>query len=417
MYKQRIAYLTAGLILFLYLLLVSHVSSAQNDQGYIYGKVITIDDREYKGQIRWGKEETFWDDIFNSTKIDNEYLKYLDRGDYRYLRNRYSDDDDFSWNFWEIWEDKYSSYSHQFAIRFGDMSSIRIVGRDDVEVEFKNGMKMEFEGGSNDIGAKLRIYDEEIGQLRLSWDRIDEVIFMETPKNLKNKYGEPLTGTVKTSIGEFQGLIQWDHQECLTNDMLDGESEDGDLSIPFGNIKSIERDGRGSEVVLRTGRTVYLRGTNDVNSENRGIIVKDPAIGKIKIGWRDFDKVIFDDEAKTSGMAYSDYAQPKELEGALRTKSGETFTGKIVYDLDETWDFELLNGNDEDIEFIIPFRNISGIVPKNYNYSTIELKNGSKLLLGNGQDVSDRNDGIIVFVKGGDPIYVPWMEVAEIQFK
>ncbi|MEM7548960.1 MAG: hypothetical protein AAF363_04765 [Bacteroidota bacterium] len=417
MTRQRLAYLSAGIILAVYLLLISGNLRAQNDQGYIYGKVTTIDDKEYIGEIRWGKEETFWDDIFNSTKERNPNLKYLDRSDYQHIRNSRSDDDDNWGNFWEIWEDKYSDYSHQFAARFGDFKAMEIKGRNDVEIEFKNGLRMDFEGGSNDLGAKIRVYDQEIGQIRLSWDRIDLIEFMETPKNLRYKYGEPLTGTVSTSIGKFYGMIQWDHEECLSEDLLDGDNEDGDISIPFGNIKSITRDGRGSEVVLKSGREMYLRGSNDVNNENRGVIVKTPEIGKIKISWREFDEVVFDDVPTTSGQAYSDYKEPKELFGSVFTKDGEEFSGRIIYDLDEEFDFELLNGKDEDIEFIIPFRNIKSIVPKNYNYSTIELRSGKKILLGDAQDVSDRHDGILVFENKEQPVYIPWDDVEQVVFK
>ena len=43
---------------------------SQSDKAFIYGTVSTIDGEKYKGQIRWGDEETFWEDEFNSTKIE-----------------------------------------------------------------------------------------------------------------------------------------------------------------------------------------------------------------------------------------------------------------------------------------------------------------------------------------------------------
>jgi hypothetical protein len=123
MQKQRLSYLAAGIILAFYLIFLTEVVQAQNDEGFIYGTITTIDNRQYEGQIRWGKEETFWDDIFNSTKQRNPNLKYLERGDYRYLSNRYDDDAINIWVF-DIWDDKYSSYSHQFAARFGDLDCV-----------------------------------------------------------------------------------------------------------------------------------------------------------------------------------------------------------------------------------------------------------------------------------------------------
>jgi len=235
--RRRLCYLAAGVLLGIYMFFLASVAKAQ-DQGLIYGEVETIDGKTYKGQIRWGREETFWDDIFNSTKGKNPNLKFLERDDYDHVRN-YRRESDSKWDFWSMWEDSYSGYTHSFALRFGDIDQIKITGRDDVELTFKNGMEMKFEGGSNDIGARINILDEEIGQIKIRWDRLEQVNFMDTPKRLPNKFGEPLYGTVETRIGDFTGLIQWDHEECLSIDKLDGDTDDGDVSIPMGNIASI----------------------------------------------------------------------------------------------------------------------------------------------------------------------------------
>lgn len=415
---QRVRYLIAGAIVAVYVLLTSFSLQAQ-DQGFIYGKVSTIDGKEYKGQLRWGKEETFWDDIFNSSKEENDWLRYLDRGDYKYVRNNRSDDDDDgnwigSWT--NIWSDDYSSHTHQFAIRYGDIQKIEITGRNDVEVTFKDGKSWDLEGGSNDIGATILVFDPEIGQIKVDWGRIDEIEFMEAPATIKGKAGEPLTGTVETRKGNFTGLLQWDHEECLSTDKLDGDTEDGDVSIEMGNIESIEKDGRGSTVVLKSGRKLFLWGSNDVNDENRGVIVKDPAIGKVKIGWDDFEKITFDAKPKGSGAAYKDYGKPAELKGTVITENGEKYSGRIVYDLDEEYDFEILHGNDDDIEYIIPFRNVKSVKIKNFNYSSVTLRSGKILLLGDAQDVSDKNDGMLVFPAEGDPKYLPWDDIDEIIF-
>ena len=63
------------------LLLNSYTSLMANGSMYIYGTVVTIDDEEYTGQIRWGKEEAFWFDMFNSSKRKNENLKLLSNDD------------------------------------------------------------------------------------------------------------------------------------------------------------------------------------------------------------------------------------------------------------------------------------------------------------------------------------------------
>ena len=89
---------------------------------------------------------------------------------------------------------------------------------------------------------------------------------------------------VETEIGDFEGYVMWDKEECLSTDLLDGESEDGDLSIEMGRIASIEPRGRSSSIViLDDGRKLRLRGSNDVDDDNRGIMIEDERYGKITV--------------------------------------------------------------------------------------------------------------------------------------
>ncbi len=124
------------------------------------------------------------------------------------------------------------------------------------------------------------------GEIKLKWDRIDEIRFMSTPASIKKTFGAPIYGTVYTEKGdEFRGYIQWDHDERLSVDELDGDNRDGEMSIAFSKIKSIEKEGNGSLVILEGGREFKLRGSNDVNNENRGIIVNVSEFGRVDIPW------------------------------------------------------------------------------------------------------------------------------------
>lgn len=49
-----------------------------------------------------------------------------------------------------------------------------------------------------------------------------------------------------------------------------------------------------------------LRGANDVDEDNRGVMVEDPRYGRVTIPWKEFDKVTFSDPAG-SGPGYRDY--------------------------------------------------------------------------------------------------------------
>lgn len=401
---------TAGLALSA----MSAVSDA-NDEIFIYGKITTTSDKTYTGAIRWGKEEVYWSDMFNSTKTDNEYVDYLSRSQRRELDRGSGNIEIFGLKV--VTRNAGGSHDHTFACQFGDIKSMEINGRSRVKLHLKNGESFRLNGGSNDIGATVKILDEEAGLVELEWERIDKVEFMRTPNRLKEKFGEPLFGTVKTFYGDFTGFIQWDHDERVGDDELDGDSEDGDVSIRFENIASIEKKGRGSMVTLDSGRELFVKGSNDVNRENRGIIVTMPGMARVDIQWRDFDSVTFDHAISGPGLAYYDFAAPKYLEGTVTTTDGKSLSGRLVYDLDEAWDFEILQGNIDDLEYNIPFRFIKKIAPKSFNSSLVELRNGEQLRLEGSQDVNQNNDGVLVFENEKDPTWIPWEKIEHVEFK
>jgi len=399
-------------------MLLAFTISAANaqDEGFIYGKILTVDGNTYQGPMRWGKEEVYWTDMFNASKDRNDNLKYLSRDEREYLEEQKSDNWGDSWGSWNVKWDWSDDYVHQFGVQFGEIKKIKPFSRNEVDVELQNGDVIEVNGdGYNDIGSDIKILDEEIGEISVKWTRIEEIEFMATPKRLEKKFGEPLYGVVETEIGEFTGYIQWDHDERISTDKLDGDTYDGDVSIEFGKIKSIERYGSSrSKVELKSGRELELRGSNDVNSENRGVIITVEDLGRIDVEWSEFEKVTFIDN-KGSGKEYDSFKKQTKLTGKVMTTEGTTHTGAIIFDLDESFDYEVLNGEIDDNEHIIPFRNISSITPKNYNYSKVVLKNGEELVLGDSQDVSDDNEGVVVLT-GDDPVYIPWEKIEKISF-
>ncbi len=390
---------------------------AQQDQGFIYGEVVTVDDEVYTGLIRWGKEEVYWFDMFNSTKVSNENLNYLTQKEMDMLG-----EDTRNWfekladGVIEINIDG-ENYIHTFTCFFGNIKSLKIVGRNKVKLVLKNGDELKLAGGSNDMGANIAVLDDEIGLIKLDWDRVVRVNFMPVPNNLNKTMGGPLHGTVYTSEGRFTGFIQWDHDERISTDVLDGDSNNGDVSIGFEKIKAIVKSGRGCDVVLHSGREMFLDGSNDVNNGNRGIIVNMPDMGRVDISWTDFEKVLFDMDVTTSGPGYDDYLAPQKLAGTVTTRDGETISGAIVYDLDEEYDIEILQGNTGNIEYLIPFGNIKTIIPKNYKYTRVILTGGDELILSGSHDVTEDNNGALVFENASQYRYIPWKEIGEISFR
>lgn len=384
------------------------------DVGFIYGKVTTEDGDVYEGPLRWGKEEVYWTDFFNASKEDNDYVDYLSRDEMDYLQDQYASRYHrglnivhVSWNFG-------SDFKHQFVCQFGEIKMLEVMRGDEVMVTLQNGEKVEVDGsGYNDIGTDVKVIDAELGEIKIDWDRIEKVEFMATPAGVNGKFGDPLYGTVFSEQGKFTGYVQWDHDERVSTDKLDGDSRDGDVSIPFGNLKSIQRDGyNNSIVVLKSGRELDLDDSNDVDNGNRGIIVTIDGVGRVDIPWKEFDKVEFS-EAPKSAPKYADFKKQENIQGIVKVVNGDTHEGRIVFDLDEEYDLEILNGEVGKTEFFVPFRNVRSIAPRNDHSSTVELKNGDTIVLYDSQDVDENNTGILVF-KGENPIYIPWEKVEKI---
>lgn len=403
------------LILPVFTILLFLTTSAQ-DEGFIYGKVTTEDGDVYEGPIRWGKEEVYWTDMFNASKRENKNLDYLTSRELDDLEDRYDDNNNLISRFVNIsWDDDNDGrFVHEFSTEFGNLKSLRMRSGSRVEVELKNGEYIEVNGsGYNDIGTKINVIDRELGKVQLSWNSLDKIEFLPTPSNLDEKFGEPLYGTVICDLGEFTGYVQWDHDERVGTDVLDGEEDGNDYEIDFDKIRSIERDGYSSSIVtLKSGRELDLRGTNDVDDDNKGIIVTVKGLGRVDIDWDEFDKVTFKN-APNSGPAYSSFGSPKKISGTVEVDNGDRHSGEIIFDLDEEYTFELLNGEDDDVKFIIPFYNIGAITPRSSDTSIITLKDGSKLTLEDGQDVSDKNLGVLIRTKS-DRVYVPWDRIEKI---
>lgn len=409
MYKNRKTFqLILGLLVALFITITE--LKAQDTEGFIYGKVYTSNN-SYTGQIRWGREEAYWNDHFNASKVDNAYESFKDKE-----RDR---DQSFDWRLSSIWDDRSTKTLHIFSCQFGDLKEIINYGDKRVTAKLKNGKAIKLSGsGYNDVGSSLSVFDSDLGEMSIKWDRIHRVEFLPTPKNLKDNFGKPMYGVVETyRKGRFEGFVQWDHDERIGEDKLDGDTRDGDVSIRFDRISRIEKMGNGSLVDLKSGRQYEVTGTNDVDNSNKGIIVSISTVGKVDIPWREFKSVTFTD-VDNSGASYTSYEQPKALTGTVFRYDDQQLSGEIIFDVDEVWDLEMLEGKDDEIEYKIPFRNIKSIEPKNYNYSIVKLRNGQELLLGNARDVSDDNAGLLVLRDGKkDLVHIDWRKITKIDFE
>ncbi len=385
----------------------ARAEALSNNAGFLYGVVTTASGKEYRGFLRWGTEEAFWDDLFHSAKEELPYLEAAPRHVERRRRG-------FRIFGQELGGDEASS--RIFIARFGDIQEIFVHRNERAEVRMKGGEVFQVKGYSNDVDGTVHVNDPVAGEIDIDWDRIDTIRFAAAPRDADPGVTR-LHGKVETRSGTFEGFVQWDKQECTSADILNGESDDGKMEIRMGSIRAIERRSRRSAAVeLADGRVVVLSGSNDVNDENRGIMVEDPRYGRVTVPWSAFDKVTFQD-SPDSGPAYDDYKAQGELQATVTVRGDASKAGRIVFDLDEAYSWEILNGSDRDIEFNVPFAAITAIEPLNDAESRITFQRGEPVVLEDGQDVSGRNAGILVFERGHkDPVYIDWADVTRIDF-
>ncbi|MDA8019234.1 MAG: hypothetical protein MPN21_17475 [Thermoanaerobaculia bacterium] len=402
--------LSFGSALALGLLMAAPSDAAAGTEGFLYGEVETRSGNTYKGRLRWGDEEAFWGDFFNSSKDERPWAEEAPRR----FRGRREAIEIFGVEIGSRWEDW--DGGRQFIAPFGAIEELRIRGRGELTARMKGDFEIRLDGGSNDIGAKVHVWDGSLGEIALEWREIERIRFLPAPDDLDVGNVTRLYGTLHAHDGRiFKGWIQWDQDECLSTDELDGETRDGDVEIEMGRIRSIERRSRwGSNVVLRDGRSMVLEGTNDVDDDNRGIYVEDPKWGRVLVKWDAFDRLDFE-SPQSSGPAYGDYPPGKPLRGTVETRGGDKLSGRIVFDLDESESWEYLNGDYRDVEYSIPFYKIESIKPRGSRASLVTLRNGEEIELDDSADVDDGNDGIAI-VSSGDTDYIRWRDVEEIRF-
>ena len=125
--------------------------------------------------------------------------------------------------------------------------------------------------------------------------------------------GHLLRGTVVTQSGEqIEGVIRWDADEAVSWEFLNGRAEDVVFTIELGHVSRIERgDAFGAKVTLLDGRSFELDDSNDVDWNNKGILIaplgadrsSDPDGSRWRVvPWDDFREVRFRHDAMDDGQ-------------------------------------------------------------------------------------------------------------------
>ncbi|MCH8962662.1 MAG: efflux RND transporter permease subunit, partial [Bacteroidetes bacterium] len=263
--------------------------------------------------------------------------------------------------------------------------------------------------------AQLLAQKTSAPELRRDIDRID---FMRVPRGVSpSRSGERLYGTLTTRSGHaFSGYICWDIDEVLGDDVLDGEDERGrDHEIPFAEIASIARNSaRSARVTLKSGEELILHGTNDVNSSNNDILVLDPSLGQVRVPWEQFDEVVFENADYT--YDYDRFYTSGPLVGDVTTRGGRTYTGEIIWDNDESYTWEMIDGKMDGVDFDIELGLIRTIERVSSQAALVTLFDGRAFELRGTNDVNHQNGGIYIVSKDGD-VRVDWDDFDQVRFE
>jgi len=383
--------------------------------GFLYGRITTADGATYEGRLRWGvDEEAFWGDYFNGSKDENPWVSHVPLEQLPKERRPI-----------EIFGVEIAHRERQinlgrfFMARFGDIARIEARG-DDVRVTLKSGTVFDLDRFSaSDFDDGVRVWDGKRGVIDLDslWIRTIELLPTPSPGAVPYR----LHGTVRTRQGDFTGFVQWDREECVGSDELDGRTAEAELSLRFDTIRSIERRSHDSSLVtLLDGREIVLSDTHEVGHGNRGIYVNDRRYGRVLISWDGFERIDFSPGG--NGPAYRDFPPGSPLTGSVTTRAGHRFAGRLVYDLDESEATETLDAPSRGVDYTIPFGLIASIVSpgrdeRDAQHARVTLHNGEELQLERTGDLGEKNAGMLIFVDGRQrPEYVPWADVEQVDF-
>ena len=105
--------------------------------------------------------------------------------------------------------------------------------------------------------------------------------------------------------------------------------------------------------------------------------------------------------------------------GTVYDEDGDEYTGYILWDNDEEYTWEVLDGDYRGVSFDITFANIKSIEKLSRRTSRVTLWDGRQFKLRDSNDVDDDNNGIFVTsTPEGEPeTSLDWDEFERVEFR
>ncbi len=391
---------------------------AQYDPGLIYGELKLKNGRKFKGQIRWGAHEAMWEDVFQAVKKAHPTQNLLTEAEVRFVSKRQGD---FKFDFMQLWEDKGQDLSFAFRCQFGDIHRLSVLPDNSIVLALKNGDAISLRaGGMLAPDQPIVVVDGEYGKLSVKFRELEYIVFQSPPPQMSCIMGVPIFAKVLTTGGTFEGFITWDEDERLEYDIISGRKDGVKYDYAFKDISELTVHSNGSLIKFMRDSTsensLFLNKHDDVSQGNHGITIHHLSFGKLKINWENFISARFY-VPLTSPKAYREFKVPKLIKGTVLTKSGASYEGQIIYDLDEIYDLEMLNGKNNEFEYFIPFKKIDKIIPQNDRFSLVLLKDGQQFVLGENSDVDSGNHGLVMKLEEGEAEFIEWNDINMIQLE
>jgi hypothetical protein len=181
----------------------------------------------------------------------------------------------------------------EIDVPFGAIASIERVGHSASRVTLHDGEVLMM-SGSNDVdddNSGITISDPQLGQVKVEWGDFDQVRFFPPAEQVSRDAfdgGRRITGTVIGSSGDsWTGAVTWDRDEAWGWEIINGQLDDAEFFVEFGQVSRIERTDRGARVTLLDGRVLELDGSQDVGSGHRGIRIGTGG-GAHDLEWEEF---------------------------------------------------------------------------------------------------------------------------------
>jgi hypothetical protein len=404
------------------LTVVVQAPQAEPDPGRIYGRVVTAGGERLEGYLRWDRNETHWVDFLDGQKeIPWAWLREAERLDEDFRRRRERERSITVLGVRISWDedDEEPQPTSLAGVRFGHLRALQVLDDRRVRVTLKSEEELVLLSSSSDIGRSFRglVLEDGGRSVELPWRDLERVDFMAPPMDRAGPSAARLHGTLRTRAGaELTGYVAWDMDEALTTDVLDGRDGGRDRDVPFGEIARIEPEGRRSaRVTFHTGQVLVLSGTNDVNADNRGIEITDWALGRAIVGWGELESLTF--HPPGSEVGYEAFDGGRALSGVVVASRGRTVRGRIRWDNDEQFDWELLDGRRDGVDYDIELARVRQVERVGSSAARVLLRDGRLLVLEGSNDVGDSNRGLFIETSGGETVLVRWQDVERVTFE